>query len=240
MTLNSVLKDAWEIGKKNCGFLIAFGLVSSLCGSLSSRSSDQNSIKVLQKISEGDMQGAKALQKLAENSPISSTDIILLIVGVLLSIYVTIAMYRYVKKIVDDDDVNFKELLNSSAKVYGMFFVKSLLYGIAVGLGLMLFVLPGIYLLVRLLFVPYIAANEPELSISETFSKSMNLTKGKFLQLFGYGIVACLIVLAGFLLCCVGYLFTAPLANVFMGVIYKELVQENHVPESAPESNDEM
>ena len=84
------------------------------------------------------------------------------------TLYVSIALYRYVKKIVDDEDVDFKELLNSSVKVYGMFFVKSLLYGLAVGLGLMLCVLPGIYLLVRLAFVQYIAANEPELSVSET------------------------------------------------------------------------
>ena len=238
MTLNNVLKDAWEIGKKKCGFLVLFGLASAIVGSLSSRSSNQDSIKVLQKIAEGDMQGAKALQELAKNSPMSSVDFILIIIGVLLSIYVSIALYRYVKKIVDDEDVDFKELLNSSVKVYGMFFVKSLLYGLAVGLGLMLCVLPGIYLAVRLAFVQYIAANEPELSVSETFSKSMNLTKDKFWDLLGYGIVAILIVLSGFLLCCVGYLFTAPLSTVFMGVVYKELVQENLAPESL--ENDEV
>ena len=238
MTLNNVLKDAWEIGKKNCGFLILFGLVSSLTSSLVSKSNNQDTIKVWQKIAEGDMQGAKALQELSKNSPMSSVDIILLIIGVLLSIYISIALYRYVKKIVDEEDIDFKELINSSAKVYGMFFVKCLLYGLVVGLGFMLFVLPGIYLLVRLTFVPYIAANEPELSVSETFSKSMSLTKGRFWQLLGYGIVAFFIVIAGFLLCCVGYLFTGPLSTVFMGVVYKELVQENLAPESL--ENDEV
>lgn len=238
MTLNNVLKDAWEIGKKNCGFLILFGLVSTICSSLTSRSDGQNSIKVLKKIAEGDMQVAEALQELSKNSPMSSVDIILLIIGVLLSIYISIALYRYVKKIVDEEDIDFKELINSSAKMYGMFFVKYLLYGLAVGLGYMLCVLPGIYLAVRLAFVPYIAANEPELSVSETFSKSMNLTKDKFWQLLGYGIVAFFIVIAGFLLCCVGYLFTAPLSTVFMGVVYKELVQENLAPESL--ENDEV
>ena len=232
MTLNNVLKDAWEIGKKNCGFLILFGLVSSLTSSLVSKSNNQDTIKVWQKIAEGDMQGAKALQELSKSSPMSSVDIILLIIGVLLSIYISIALYRYVKKIVDEEDIDFKELINSSAKVYGMFFVKCLLYGIAVGLGF------RIYLLVRLTFVPYIAANEPELSVSETFSKSMNLTKGRFWQLLGYGIVAFFIVIAGFLLCCVGYLFTGPLSTVFMGVVYKELVQENLAPESL--ENDEV
>ncbi len=230
MTLENVYKDAWEIGKKNCGFLIAFGLVLSICSSLTSRPNDQNSEKIMKKVAEGDMQFAEALQELAKY--LSFLDITLIIISVLLTIYVTIALYRYVKKIVDDEDVDFKELINSSAKVYGMFFVKNLLLYLAVGLGLMLCVLPGIYLAVRLTFVSYIAANEPELSVSETFSKSMNLTKGRFWQLLGYGIVACIIVLAGLLLCCVGVLFTEPLAYVFMGVVYKELVQENLAPES--------
>ena len=106
MTLNNVLKDAWEIGKKNCGFLILFGLVSSLSSSLVSKSNNQDTIKVWQKIAEGDMQGAKALQELSKNSPMSSVDIILLIIGVLLSIYISIALYRYVKKIVDEEDID--------------------------------------------------------------------------------------------------------------------------------------
>lgn len=239
MTLDNTLRDTWEIVKKKCGFFVLFGLALTIVFYLPSI--------VLQIIVGGDMQGAKALQELAKNSPKFSVDFILLIIGILLIFiiidrYVYIALCRYVRKSVDDEDVDFKELINSSAKVYVMFFIKWLLFCLAVGIGTMLCVLPGIYLFVRLVFVPYIAANEPELSVSETFSKSMNLTKNKFWDLFGYGIVAFLIENSGYLLCCVGRNFTSPLSIVFMGVVYKELVQENYVPESAPESseNNEM
>ena len=238
MTLDNTLRDAWEIGKRKCGFLVLFGLVSSIVGSLSHRSGDTNSYKALAKILQGDMQGAKVFQEMAKNNPITSTEVILFILSILLSFYVSLVLYRYVKKIVDDEDANIKELISSSAKIYGMFFVKCFLYAILVIVGFFLCILPGIYLMVRLVFVSYIAANEPELTISETISKSMKLTKDRFWQLFGYGIVACLIVLAGFLLCCVGYLFTMPLAVVFMGVVYKELVNETYIPESI--ENNEM
>ena len=239
MTLDNTLRDAWEIGKRKCGFLVLFGLVSSIVGSLSHRSGDTNSYKALAKILQGDMQGAKVFQEMAKNSPMTSTELILLILSILLSVYVSLVLYRYVKKIVDDeDDISIKELLNSSIKLYGMFLVKNILYYVFIIVGFFLCILPGIYLMVRLVFVSYIAANEPELTISETISKSMKLTKDRFWQLFGYGIVACLIVLAGFLLCCVGYLFTMPLAVVFMGVVYKELVNETYIPESI--ENNEM
>ena len=65
----------------------------------------------MKKVAEGDMQFAEALQELAKN--LSFLDITLIIISVLLTIYVTIALYRYVKKIVDDEDVDFKELINS-------------------------------------------------------------------------------------------------------------------------------
>ena len=227
MTLSNVLRDAWEIGKKNCVALTGLGFVSALCGSLTSRSCNPETFKVLEKISHGDIQGAKALQELSRNAPISGSDFIVIIIGLLISIYITSLIYRYVRKIVDEEEkIDFMELISSTAQGYCMFFLKYFLYGLVIVVGIACCILPGIYLMVRYLFVPYIAATEPELSMKDTMAKSMELTKGRFFVLFGYGIVACLVALSGMLLCCVGYFFTAPLAVVMLGVIYDELVNE--------------
>ena len=64
MTLSNVLRDAWEIGKKNCVVLTCLGFVYALSTSLMSKSSDPETEKVLQKIASGELQGAKALQEL--------------------------------------------------------------------------------------------------------------------------------------------------------------------------------
>lgn len=227
MTLSNVLRDAWEIGKKNCVVLTCLGFVYALSTSLMSKSSDPETEKVLQKIASGELQGAKALQELSKHPLWTSNDIIVMIISLLVFIYLTCLIYRYVKKIVDEEEkIDFLELITSTAKDYFMYFLKFFLLGLILIVGFACCVLPGFYLLVRYMFVPYIAANEPELSMKDTMAKSMELTKGRFWTLFGYGIVAGLVVISGLLLCCVGYFFTLPLANVMLGVVYDELVNE--------------
>ena len=212
MTLSNVLRDAWEIGKKNCVVLTCLGFVYALSTSLMSKSSDPETEKVLQKIASGELQGAKALQELSKHPLWTSNDIIVMIISLLVFIYLTCLIYRYVKKIVDEEEkIDFLEFF---------------LLGLILIVGFACCVLPGFYLLVRYMFVPYIAANEPELSMKDTMAKSMELTKGRFWTLFGYGIVAGLVEISGLLLCCVGYFFTLPLANVMLGVVYDELVNE--------------
>lgn len=227
MTLSNVLRDAWEIGKKNCVVLTCLGFVYALSTSLMSKSSDPETEKVLQKIASGELQGAKALQELSKHPLWTSNDIIVMIISLLVFIYLTCLIYRYVKKIVDEEEkIDFLELITSTAKDYFMYFLKCFLFGLILIVGFACCVLPGFYLLVRYMFVPYIAANEPELSMKDTMAKSMELTKGRFWTLFGYGIVAGLVEISGLLLCCVGYFFTLPLAYVMLGVVYDELVNE--------------
>ena len=228
MTLNNVLSQAWEIAKKNCVALIGLGFVNTLCSSLSSRTSNQDLIKIMKKVSEGDLKGAKAIQELANSTPFSGTEFVIILIGFLLSIFIGLILYRFIKKAINEDNnTSFTDLISSSAIGYFMYLLKYILYTIAIAIASFCCVLPGIYLLVRLAFVPYIAATEPELGISDTFAKSMELTKGRFWQLFGYGIVAMLIAFSGFLLCCVGTFFTGPLAMVILGVVYDEVINEN-------------
>ncbi|MFH1267212.1 MAG: hypothetical protein ABIK89_15900 [Planctomycetota bacterium] len=54
--------------------------------------------------------------------------------------------------------------------------------------------------------------------IIESIELSMKVTQGNKLTLFLLGIVSFGLILAGFLMCCVGVIFTAPLATL-MGVV---------------------
>ena len=120
MTLSNVLRDAWEIGKKNCVVLTCLGFVYALSTSLMSKSSDPETEKVLQKIASGELQGAKALQELSKHPLWTSNDIIVMIISLLVFIYLTCLIYRYVKKIVDEEEkIDFLELITSTAKGCG-------------------------------------------------------------------------------------------------------------------------
>jgi len=62
--------------------------------------------------------------------------------------------------------------------------------GVVVALGTILLVIPGIYLLVRLLFVPQATVLEPDSGGSGPFGTSWRLVKGRWWSVFGLLIVA--------------------------------------------------
>jgi|SRR5579884_2614799 len=69
----------------------------------------------------------------------------------------------------------------------------SILEGIVVGVGFIVFVLPGIFLLVRLLFIPQAVVLERK-SIFGAFDRSWQLVSGSWWRVFGIGLVLFLIV----------------------------------------------
>ncbi len=89
---------------------------------------------------------------------------------------------------------SFGGALSSGAGAWGRMFWTRLLSGIALLVGLLLLVIPGVYLLVRLALVEPVAVCE-RVSGTTAMRRSYELTKGRFWLLFRLGLV-----LLGFLL----------------------------------------
>ena len=103
-----------------------------------------------------------------------------------------------------------------------IFFCVEVVLGLAIGLGTLLFIIPGIFLAVRWMFAPLIAATE-NTSFVESFRRSWQATSGNFWKLILLGIVAIGIVILGFCACCVGVLFAEVIANFMLVLAYLEL-----------------
>ena len=123
---------------------------------------------------------------------------------------------------------------------YLNFVVTNVLYSLAVVLGLILLVIPGIYLAIRLIFAQTIVA-EKNLDPLEALKLSGALTKGLIWKLLGFNVVIGLVNLCGLLLLGIGLLFTVPMTGIAMLVVYKKLsqarltvqkIQETPVPTS--------
>lgn len=106
---------------------------------------------------------------------------------------------------------------------YVNYVVVTILFGIAVGSGILLCFFPGIFLAVRLLWAPYYILDNPNSSIGEAFSASWNMTSGKFWSLLGLGIMACLVSISGLLACCIGVLFTVVVYGFVVMITYVTL-----------------
>jgi hypothetical protein len=74
-------------------------------------------------------------------------------------------------------NVDYRMLLNLDLKVFIYYLLGLFFMGFIIGGGLMLFIFPGLYLIVRLIFVPYLMIDGNK-SIIYVFKKSWIMTHG--------------------------------------------------------------
>lgn len=108
----------------------------------------------------------------------------------------------------------------------GALFLRScgaaILFGLMVGLGLVLLIVPGIYLALR--FGQYqTAIVDRNMGIFDAFRYSSSITQNNKMSLFGLSILLGLINIAGALALCVGLLFTVPLTWLAGLIAYRWL-----------------
>jgi uncharacterized membrane protein len=98
----------------------------------------------------------------------------------------------------------------------------SLLFGIIVAIGFILLVIPGIYLLLRFLFVPYLVMDR-KLAPFDALRESSRITLGHKWQLLGFLLAVIGINIIGAILLGVGLLVTIPVSMLAAVHAYRTL-----------------
>ena len=129
--------------------------------------------------------------------------VIVQIVSLLIS---CIFMLGYVKNIfqaLDGEEPQFSTYGQQSRKII-TYLIANILFSIAVCIGMVLLIIPGIYLYLRLQFFTAFIVEE-DCGIIESLQKSWNMTQGQTLPLFlllltmiGTAIVGCILFFVGF------------------------------------------
>ncbi len=95
--------------------------------------------------------------------------------------------YRILMKIADGGQAQLSEII-TDGKTITNFFIASLFVGIAVAIGIMLLVVPGVYLGIRLQFYGFLIL-DMELGPMEAIKKSWELTSDSTVDLFLLGLI---------------------------------------------------
>ena len=111
------------------------------------------------------------------------------------------------------------EIFKIDLRQFAIYFVVNIVYVIAIFVGSLLLVIPGIFLAVRLMYAPILAATQGA-SFGEALGRSWELTKGNFWNLFLLGLTAIGIAILGFCACCVGYYFAAVIIEFMLVVSF--------------------
>ena len=102
-------------------------------------------------------------------------------------------------------------------------FLLYFLYSLAVVIGMLLFIIPGIILAIGLMMSPYIVKDDKEISAMDALKKSWEITKGHKMKLFWLGLsfigwgLLCILTLG------IGFLFLAPYMNTAFAHYYEDL-----------------
>lgn len=151
------------------------------------------------------------------------------VLGDIVSGLITIAVLSALFVIIHGHTPHYSDLMKpfKTYKVTLNYFIGLILYILAVLAGLILLILPGIYVSVRLQFFMYLVVEDENITAIDALKKSWAMTEGKFWNLFGFGLVFVGVNLLGLLALGVGLLFTIPATSIAYTELYRRLAQ-NH------------
>ena len=147
------------------------------------------------------------------------------IIANLLSIVISCAfMLGYIKNMfqtLDGEEPQFSAYGSQSRKIV-TYFVASLIYIIAVSIGIILLLVPGIYLAVRLQFFTQFIVEENR-GITESLKKSWQLTEGQVMPLLLLLLTMIGIALVGCILFFIGIFVAMPLIYMMQCYVFRKL-----------------
>ena len=213
--IGDIVSRAWDLAVKHWPVFLIIALISSALGILV----------------RGD---SSALMSLGNNPDpeevymalLQSYNPVGILVVVFVSIYLNYITYRMLANVMNIGQPYREGELLDALKVdlakFGLFFGVEIVFALAVAVAGMLCVIPGLFLAVRWYFAPLLVVTE-NVSFSEAFSRSWDLTKGHFWELFLLGLTAIGISIVGLCACCVGIVFAQIIVNFMFIIAYYEL-----------------
>ena len=213
--VGEVINVSWEIFKNNMSSLVVaflvFMVISMLLGGLTQ--------VIMMTILGAQQQGPVGQQPF--DPAALSVSMVLNIVSSAVQAFFMIGMARMYLVAARGGSPEIG-LLFSGGDKFVPIFLASIVFGIAVGLGSMLCVIPGIILACGL-WMHYYLILDQDVAIMDSFSQAWEFSKGNRLSAVLLFLVQIGLAIIGLLLLCVGLLFTSPLGGLMWAVAYLQI-----------------
>ncbi len=143
----------------------------------------------------------------------------------IVSVLATAGMIKiFIRYIRGDRNVSFSNLFDIRDPMQLLKFLgASILLGIIILIGFVLFIVPGVYLMLKYYYVPYLIVDR-NMGISEAFKKSAQMTEGVKMDLLVFGLLCFGVLVLGFVAFIVGVLVAMPVVTLASVYIYNELL----------------
>lgn len=156
--------------------------------------------------------------------------LIVQVASFLVSVLLALGFTRAVLKVTAGQEPEVGDLFQTDH--YGPYLGASILFGLMVGIGLVIFIVPGIIALTFFFFYSFAIVDRGD-GVMDSLSRSAEITKGQRGSVFLLGLACFGINLVGAILCGVGLLVTYPLTLVAASYAYRTLSGQPSAPVEA-------
>jgi len=143
------------------------------------------------------------------------------IIDTAITIIITIGLSWVCLKLSNNEEIRAGDLFSKCEKVLPII-GAGILYSLAVLVGTVFFIIPGIIISTRYMFFMFFIIDK-NCGVIEALKQSAKITKGNVLKLLGFSMVIGFINILGALALGVGLLFTMPMTTVAQIQVYKSL-----------------
>ena len=143
----------------------------------------------------------------------------------IVSLMVALSIISISLLIVRDRSFTFADLYTPllSPKRVLKFIALSILYAVAVTIGTILLIVPGVYIATRFKFFPYVVIENENADLSDLIKMSYKLTNNHFWVILGFMVLAAILNIIGALLFMVGLIITVPVTLFASAHMYTKL-----------------
>lgn len=200
LDIGETVRFAWERTKSNLGQLIVLTVVAAVASAIPSG----------------------IAESLDESAP--GVAALFSAIGFIISMLIGIGAVRIGLKLHDGQPAAIGDLFAADWSLFWRYTVATILYAVIVGIGLVLFVIPGVIFGVRYLFYAYFVFERGARPV-EALAQSAAATEGVRWDVFLFGVVMLLLILLGAIALVVGLLITVPLVYVATARAYRTLTR---------------
>ncbi len=147
--------------------------------------------------------------------------LVISLIAFILGLLIGLGQIKIALSLADDGRPTWADLFNNY-RLVPYYFIASLLAGVLIGIGLILLIIPGVYIGIRLIFFPYFLVDK-KVGPIEAIKQSFAITKGEVWSLLGMILVSIVMSFLGLIALGVGILFTLPIIMIAWAKTYRAL-----------------
>lgn len=137
------------------------------------------------------------------------------------SLILAMGLIRAALRVTDGGTPELSQLTETDQ--LGPYIVQAILVGLAIGIGLLVCIIPGLIAAVLFAFAGYAVIDSRDGDAVGAIKRSFEIVKGNFGAVLGLMVLLILVNIVGALLCGIGLLFTYPMTSVAIAYAYRTL-----------------